>query len=97
MFHIDIDDTEVLVILKTILEKVNTLATQADVDTLVARIAQFETDLGTALTGIQDELTAALAANPGVNLAALSTAVDALTPLLVIAQTEALEIPPVVP
>jgi hypothetical protein len=97
MIRISVDDSEIIKLLTAILEKVNTLATQAELDAQTARLVQFETDLNTALTAIQAELTAVINNNPGVDLAGLTTAVDALAPLLTTAQTEATEIPPVTP
>ena len=81
MFHIDIDDSHVLDILTIIMEKVNTLATQAEVDAIVTQVTEQNAQLAAlaaSLTGIQsdiDTLVAAAAAGQPVNLTGLQTAV----------------------
>jgi len=53
------------------------MATQADIDALTAALAQEDSDLNTAVTGIQAEIVALQNANPALDLTALSAQVDA--------------------
>lgn len=57
--------------------EVMAMASQADVDALTAALAQEDSDLNTAVTGIQAEIAALQAANPALDLTALSAQVDA--------------------
>ena len=53
------------------------MASQADIDALTAALAQEDSDLNTAVTGIQAEIVALQNANPALDLTALSAQVDA--------------------
>lgn len=53
------------------------VSTQADVDALTAALAQEDSDLNTAVAGIQAEIAALQSANPALDLSALSAQVDA--------------------
>jgi hypothetical protein len=54
------------------------MATQEDVDALKATVDQLGGTLGTALAGIQSDLDALKAANPGVDISALQASVSNL-------------------
>lgn len=64
--------------LDAIYERLTLMATQTDVDTLTAKLDDLSTQLDTAVTGIQGDLDALKAANPGVDVSALSASVDRL-------------------
>lgn len=53
------------------------VATQSDVDALTAALAQEDSDLNAAVSGIQAEIDSLKAANPSLDLSALSAQVDA--------------------
>jgi hypothetical protein len=55
------------------------MSTQADVDALKGTIDALGGSLSTALTGIQSDLDALKAANPGVDITALQASVSALS------------------
>jgi hypothetical protein len=59
-----------------------TMATQAELDALVAQIDALGGTLTTALAGIQADLDALVAANPGLDVTALTASVGALTGLV---------------
>ena len=56
------------------------MGTQADVDAITTAIGQVETDLKASSDAIQAELDQLAAANPGVDLTALRSAVSGLDP-----------------
>jgi hypothetical protein len=53
------------------------MAQQEDIDALTAALAQEDSDLNTAVTGIQAEIAALQNANPALDLTALTAQVDA--------------------
>lgn len=59
-------------------KKVGTMATQADVDALSARLAALDTRDKNAVTAIQAEITALQTANPNLDLTGLTNAVGVL-------------------
>lgn len=66
--------------LDTILERTSHMAAiQADIDALTAQLTELGGTLGVALAGIQGDLDALVAANPGVDVTALSASVAALS------------------
>lgn len=56
-------------------ERIDGMATQADVDALTVAVGQISTDLATAQTELQAEIDSLSAANPGLDLTALQAAV----------------------
>ena len=64
--------------LARILERLDIMATQADIDALTAQITDRDAALATALAGIQGDLDALKAANPAVDITALQASVAAL-------------------
>jgi len=60
----------------------HTMATQAELDALVAQIDALGGTLTTALAGIQADLDALIAANPGLDVTALVASVASLTGLV---------------
>jgi hypothetical protein len=57
---------------------VKVTASQQDIDNLTQELQDETSALNTAVTGIQDEITALQNANPGVDVTALQAAADAL-------------------
>jgi hypothetical protein len=57
---------------------VKVAASQQDIDNLTQELQDETSALNTAVTGIQDEITALQNANPGVDVTALQAAADAL-------------------
>ena len=76
---IDDHSDAIVAALRTINERINTMATQADIDALTAQLTDLGVTLGTALAGIQSDLDALVVANPGVDVTALSASVAALS------------------
>ena len=64
--------------LDTILGRLNLMATQTDIDNLTAQLTTVGEALNTAVVGIQADLDALKAANPAVDITALSASVEAL-------------------
>ena len=64
--------------LDSILERLNLMATQTDIDNLTAQLTTVGEALNTAVVGIQADLDALKAANPAVDITALSASVEAL-------------------
>jgi ABC-type transporter Mla subunit MlaD len=78
-----IDTSDQLVTkLNQILERTRHMATQQDIDNLAAQLDALGGTLGTALAGIQGDLDALVAANPGVDVTALTASVAALSGLV---------------
>jgi hypothetical protein len=80
----------------TIFGRLERMATQSDVDALVAAVDVLGTDLTTAVAGIQSDLDALKAANPGVDLGALTASIGALSTAVSAAKAVDAENPPVV-
>jgi hypothetical protein len=71
-------DSELLEIWKALThihERLDLMATQADVDALTTAVDQIATDLTAAQSKLQAEINALAAANPGLDLTALQAAV----------------------
>ena len=64
--------------LDTITGRLETMATQTDIDNLTAQLTAVGDALNTAVAGIQADLDALKAANPAIDITALSTSVAAL-------------------
>ncbi len=64
---------------EALLRMENAMATQADIDTLTAKLGELKDHLTSADAGIQAEIDALKAANPAVDVSSLQTAVDALS------------------
>lgn len=77
----------------TIMEKINHMATQEDINAVVATLDTLGTSLATAVAGIQSDLDAIKAANPALDLSALTASVGALSTAVASAQTVDAEYP----
>jgi hypothetical protein len=64
--------------LQIILERTLQMATQADIDAIVAQITALGGTLTTALNGIRQDIADLKVANPGVDTTALETSVNDL-------------------
>jgi hypothetical protein len=73
---------------------VKVTASQQDIDNLTQELQDETSALNTAVTGIQDEITALQNANPGVDVTALQAAADALKSSV---DSAAALVPPVAP
>ena len=68
-------------VLARLTERINSMATQADIDALVAQLDTIGGSLTAALAGIQGDLDTLKAANPALDLTSLQDKVTALTAL----------------
>lgn len=80
------DLAEIMAKLEIIEGKLAVMATQEQIDALVAQVDQLGSDLNTAVQGIQGDLDALKAANPGVDITALQASVGNLANVVAAAQ-----------
>ena len=88
------DCRDILQLLHTINGRLDTMATQTDIDALTAQLATLSSDLSGAVAGIQADLDALKAANPAVDITALQASVASLSTVVASAQAVDAENPP---